>query len=191
MENRTLTKENIIPKESTEKRQTWPKEPQHPKQPVRQHWYLITLYNRKQGSNHVQVNHRLLNRVSSDHNQLEANDNKRLKSYLDRKSPFTSHVVIPRDENLDIVSSTVILPTPITSIWSAGLFNVLQKQNHPPCIRQWYRCTNPYNGPSFPIADTSIILFEVKSHTLSINGWSIKSGPPILKLSTCTFLTIA
>ena len=29
---------------------------------------------------------------------------------------FTSHVVIPRDENRDIASSTVILPTPITSI---------------------------------------------------------------------------
>lgn len=36
-----------------------------------------------------------------------------------------THVVIPLEENLAIWLSKLIPPTPITSIWSAGLFSVL------------------------------------------------------------------
>lgn len=49
----------------------------------------------------------------------------------------------------------------------------------------------PYKGPSLPIAETIITPFAVNSHTLSTNGWSIKSGPPILRFSTVTFVRIA
>ena len=37
-----------------------------------------------------------------------------------------THVVIPLEENRAMWSSKLIPPTPITSIWSAGLFKVLQ-----------------------------------------------------------------
>jgi len=52
-----------------------------------------------------------------------------------RLSPTTyplgsSHVVIPREENLAILSWKSIPPTPMTSIWSAGLFKVLQNIFH-------------------------------------------------------------
>jgi len=36
-----------------------------------------------------------------------------------------TQVVMPREENLAIWLSKLIPPTPMTSIWSAGLFNVL------------------------------------------------------------------
>ena len=39
-----------------------------------------------------------------------------------------THVVIPLEENLAMWSSKLIPPTPITSIWSAGLFRVLQNE---------------------------------------------------------------
>ena len=42
---------------------------------------------------------------------------------------WLTHVVIPLEENLAIWSSKLIPPTPITSIWSAGLFKVLQFRN--------------------------------------------------------------
>ena len=50
-----------------------------------------------------------------------------------------THVVIPRDENLAMLSSKLMPPTPITSIWSAGLFSVLQDnstQTHQ-CLMKW------------------------------------------------------
>lgn len=40
-----------------------------------------------------------------------------------------THVVIPLEENLAIWSSKLIPPTPITSIWSAGLLRVLYTNN--------------------------------------------------------------
>ena len=40
-----------------------------------------------------------------------------------------TNVVIPREENGAILSSKSMPPTPITSIWSAGLFNVLSKKD--------------------------------------------------------------
>lgn len=41
-------------------------------------------------------------------------------------SKLHTHVVMPLEENLAIWFSKLIPPTPITSIWSAGLFKVLQ-----------------------------------------------------------------
>lgn len=38
-----------------------------------------------------------------------------------------TQVVMPLEENLAMLSSKSIPPTPITSIWSAGLFRVLRK----------------------------------------------------------------
>ena len=38
-----------------------------------------------------------------------------------------THVVIPRDENLAMLSSKLIPPTPMTSIMSAGLLRVLKQ----------------------------------------------------------------
>lgn len=127
MTYRTLTtEEKIVYVQNRNKEiHTWLKVRQHLKQQVMQHLFLIKLYNQIQDLNHEQVNHRLLNQVSFDHNQQEAKfQNKSIYSHLLLSKEneliftqyFTSHVVIPRDENLDIVSSTVILPTPITSI---------------------------------------------------------------------------
>ena len=39
-----------------------------------------------------------------------------------------TQVVMPRDENLAMWSSKLMPPTPITSIWSAGLFRVLEHE---------------------------------------------------------------
>ena len=55
-----------------------------------------------------------------------------------------THVVIPRDENLAMLSSKLIPPTPITSIMSAGLLRVL-KQALATAIRTYILyCTVPY-----------------------------------------------
>ena len=59
----------------------------------------------------------------------------------------SSHVVIPRLLKPAIASFSSMPPTPMTSIWSAGLFSV------------------PNSGPSLPIADTMMIPFAVTSHT--------------------------
>lgn len=40
-----------------------------------------------------------------------------------------THVVMPLEENLAMLSSKSMPPTPITSIWSAGLFRVLIERN--------------------------------------------------------------
>lgn len=42
-----------------------------------------------------------------------------------------TQVVIPLDENRAILSSKSMPPTPITSIWSAGLLSVLKQKNIP------------------------------------------------------------
>ena len=54
-------------------------------------------------------------------------------------SCLLTQVVIPRDENLAIWFSKLIPPTPITSIWSAGLFNVLK-------TRHFYKCCVACSG---------------------------------------------
>ena len=76
----------------------------------------------------------------------------------------SSQVVMPRLEKGARSSLNVIAPTPMTSLWSPGLFSV------------------PHNGPSLPIADTTTMLLALNSITLSTNGWSRKSGPPIDRL---------
>lgn len=46
----------------------------------------------------------------------------------------------------------------------------------------------PYLGPSLPIADMSIMPFAVSSHTLSMKGRSVKSGPPMLEIPEYFFI---
>lgn len=44
---------------------------------------------------------------------------------------------------------------------------------------------------SFKFTQCKLTLLALSSHTLSTNGWSIKSGPPMLRFSTSIFLMIA
>ena len=76
------------------------------------------------------------------------------------------HVVIPREEKeatfARVASSD---PTPMTLIRSPGLLRV------------------PWNGPSFPMADTMMTPFAVSSFIFSIKGISRKSLLPLERLT--------
>jgi hypothetical protein len=54
------------------------------------------------------------------------------------KSLYLTQVVIPLEENLAMWSSKLIPPTPITSIWSAGLLRVLNRNNKIILHKLWY-----------------------------------------------------
>eukprot|EP01083_Nonionella_stella_P090768 253645_1 len=72
---------------------------------------------------------------------------------LTRPYPLgSSQVVIPREAKGATLLSAVTAPTPITSGISAGLLRV------------------PQRGPSFPMAETTIMLFAASSRTLSTKG---------------------
>lgn len=64
---------------------------------------------------------------------------------------FLTHVVIPLEEKRAIWSSKLIPPTPMTSIWSAGLFKVLPfKHKH-----KKYRLINKSTHSNTQILQTS------------------------------------
>ncbi len=90
-----------------------------------------------------------------------------MRSGLSVPTPSSKdQVVIPRDEKAaTLVSTESSDPTPITLVKSPGLLRV------------------PWNGPSFPIAETIITPLAVSSFIFSMKGMSRKSLLPLERLT--------